>query len=171
MKNSASKILFSTAVVFMLILLQVMPAQNASAATEDTTSQPTAEPGVISGVVYDSAGIPIEAALVTVYSLDFQVVAAQPTPANGYFYIVNLAAGDYYVGVQAAGWGGVYYPNGYDNPHAQSVQVISGSQTSGIDFHLTAEASISGHQRSRRLVYRGWACLRFLRGLGQRSRL
>ena len=42
--------------------------------------------------------------------------------ADGSYLIQGLPEGSYYLAVQANGFGGVYYENGYDDPHAIPVR-------------------------------------------------
>jgi hypothetical protein len=102
--------------------------------------------GTISGHVYQqNGGAPIAQAWI--YALtanNFNFVQGIHSGADGSYQIPGLLTGSYYIAISADGFGGVYYPNGYDDPHAQKVNATASKDTPGIDFHLLPEATISG---------------------------
>jgi len=100
----------------------------------------------ISGHVYQADGTtPIDGAWVYAMDENFQFIQGSISQVDGTYEIL-LTAGNYYLAVSAEGFGGVYYDNGYDDPHATLVTVESGtSGPSGIDFTLSPEATISGY--------------------------
>lgn len=102
--------------------------------------------GGISGYVYQSdGGTPIVGARVHAMDTDFQYVSEGYTASDGSYQINGLPSSGYYLAVQAPGYGGVYYDNGYDDPSAILVTVTAPSNTPSINFQLSPEASISGH--------------------------
>ncbi len=102
--------------------------------------------GSISGHVHQIDGAtPIPDAWVYVLDMDFQYVSGRDSRSDGSYRISDLMPGSYYVAVQALGYGGVYYDNGYDDPHATLVTVMASSDTPNIDFLLSPEATISGY--------------------------
>lgn len=101
--------------------------------------------GAISGRVYQADGVtPIPNATVNVMDLRFQLVASAISGPDG-GYSARVPSGSYYLAVRAAGYGGVYYDNGYDDPHATPVSVAAPAETSNINFRLSPEATLSGH--------------------------
>jgi Leucine-rich repeat (LRR) protein len=101
--------------------------------------------GSISGFVYQANGsTPI--ANVRVYAMDtqFRYVKDGYSQTNGNYQITGLGQGNYYLAVQANGFGGVYYPNGYDDPGAVAVGVTPPNNTPNINFNLSPEATVTG---------------------------
>ncbi len=101
--------------------------------------------GSISGFVFQSDGTtPIQNARVYAMDTNFQYIGGDYSGTDGSYQINGLAAGNYYLAVQADGFGGVYYPDGHDDPGAQQVTVTPPSDTGNINFNLSPEATISG---------------------------
>jgi hypothetical protein len=104
------------------------------------------EGGSISGHVLLSDGVtPIAGARVKALDDNFDWVGDASSDASGAYQITGLPTGAYYLFVEADGFGGVYYPNSYDNPGAEKVTVAAPDDTAGIDFAITYEATLSGH--------------------------
>ena len=102
--------------------------------------------GGISGFVYQEDGVtPITGAWVYAMDQSFNYMNGGNNQADGSYLIQGLPEGSYYLAVQANGFGGVYYENGYDDPHAIPVKVTPPLITPDIDFHLSPEATFSGH--------------------------
>jgi len=102
--------------------------------------------GSISGHVYEEDGVtPIPDAWVDVLDTSFDLVATTQSLTDGSYEVTGLVSGNYYVSVSASGYGGVYYDDAYDDPLATQVTVTVPDETSGIDFQLAPEATLSGH--------------------------
>jgi protocatechuate 3,4-dioxygenase beta subunit len=102
--------------------------------------------GSISGHVYEEDGVtPIPDAWVDVLDTSFDLVATTRSLTDGSYEVTGLVSGNYYVSVSASGYGGVYYDDAYDDPLATQVTVTTPGETSGIDFQLAPEATLSGH--------------------------
>ncbi len=101
--------------------------------------------GGISGHVYAQDGVtPIVGASVNIMDTHFESVAGRSTRADGKFTIGGLPAGSYYLAVDAAGFGSMFYRDGYDDPHAVAIPVVPPTTTTNIDFVLSPEATASG---------------------------
>ena len=101
--------------------------------------------GSLSGRVFQQGGVtPIPGAWV--YALDnaFQYIAGANTQADGSYRIRSLPTGSYHIAVQAGGFGGVYYPNGYDDTGSTKVLVTAPGETPDINFNLSPEATLTG---------------------------
>jgi hypothetical protein len=102
--------------------------------------------GSISGHVFQANGItPIAGAWVDVYTPNFDYIGGDDSATDGSYQIGGIPSGNYYAYVTADGYGGVYYVNGYDDPSATLIAVNAPAETSGIDFHLSPEAKITGY--------------------------
>jgi Carboxypeptidase regulatory-like domain len=110
--------------------------------------------GAISGTVTDGGGTPIADIFVTVFDAAGQVGSAQ-TAADGTYSVGSLPAGAYSVkfapSAPVAGFspgGGNYLPQFYNgessSQNADSVTVVDGRITTGIDAHLPPGGTISG---------------------------
>ena len=102
--------------------------------------------GSISGKVVQQDGTtPIVGARVWLSDQNHQYAGDGFSQADGTYQIAGIPSGLYYVVVSASGYGGVYYPNGYDDSLAQMVAVSAPNNTPSINFQLAPEGTISGH--------------------------
>jgi len=102
--------------------------------------------GSISGRVIDSVtGQPISGA--KVYACDYYTGLGYSGPLTneqGYYIINDLPDGEYRVQAEASGHAREWYQDTYDLGEATIVSVAAPNDTSGIDFDLEPEGSISG---------------------------
>lgn len=104
--------------------------------------------GSLSGRVTDLQGTPI--AFIPLYAVraDSRQIWVEQfwgyTDENGHYVIPGLGTGDYWVVLMS--WIGsvYYYPGTQDPDEAESVHVVQGQETSGIDFAIAAGGGISG---------------------------
>jgi protocatechuate 3,4-dioxygenase beta subunit len=102
--------------------------------------------GSITGYAFQADGVtPISNAFVYAMDTNFRFIGGVSTKADGSYRIGGLVSGSNYISIEANGFGGVYYDNGYDDHHATLVPVSAPSNTGNINFHLSPEATLSGH--------------------------
>lgn len=139
------RLLLATAAVLTLLLAGIVALPLASEAAPSLAPPPPIT-GAISGHVYQADGVtPIANAWVYALDTNYQFVAEDHSQTDGSYQIGGIPSGSHYVVVQAAGYGGVYYDNGYDDPHATPVEVAAPNTTPNIDFRLSPEATLSGY--------------------------
>ena len=101
--------------------------------------------GWITGHVYGDASAPLAGA--RIYALDdnLNVIAGAVSEADGSYAIVDLPTDDYYLEINAAGYGREYYDGSHDIAGAMLVSVTVPITTAGVDFTLAPGGTISGH--------------------------
>jgi hypothetical protein len=114
--------------------------------------------GTIAGEVTDSAGRPLDNAIVTVYDAGGSFFDETFTASDGSYAVTNLPAGSYRVGFDARADGnqrdiGNYVPQFYNGKPtldvADPVAVTAGATTHGIDAALDIGGVITGHVKDQ----------------------
>ena len=98
----------------------------------------------ISGRVYESDGVTPIAGTRVFAQRDGGGGNEAHTSADGTYTVHGLAAGDYIVEAEAAGFAREFYPGTSDFEAATRVTAMAGADTPGIDFTLEAGGTVSG---------------------------
>jgi predicted GH43/DUF377 family glycosyl hydrolase len=100
--------------------------------------------GSITGHIYDDASAPLASARIYALDDDLNVIAGAVSEADGGYAIVDLPTDDYYLEVNAAGYGREYYDGSHDIAGATQVSVTVPITTADVDFALAPGGAISG---------------------------
>ena len=101
--------------------------------------------GWITGHVYNNTSAPLSGARIYALDDDLNIIAAAVAEADGSYAIVDLPTDDYYLEVNASGYGREYYDGSHDIAGATSVSVTALITTADVDFTLAPGGAISGH--------------------------
>lgn len=113
---------------------------------EDDALAARATSSSVSGSVTSATGAPVDGAAVALFAPDNPLVPVHSsvTTASGGFRFAAVAAGDYLVRVQAAGFGEVWYPNGRTFADVDPVTVESGADLDGLAIALEGSPGTVG---------------------------